>query len=67
MIVRNDQDWAAWDFANLQALQLSTRQTLLGIAPYLERLQSVVVNEFWTLVKVYPASDSASTGVLYPL
>jgi len=40
MIVRNDQDWAAWDFANLQALQLSTRQTLLGIAPYLERLQS---------------------------
>lgn len=26
MIVRNDQDWAAWDFANLQALQLSTRQ-----------------------------------------
>lgn len=33
MIVRNDQDWAAWDFANLQALQLPTRQTLLGIGP----------------------------------
>lgn len=28
MIVRNDQDWAAWDFANLQALQLSTRQLI---------------------------------------
>jgi hypothetical protein len=30
-------------------------------------VKAVVVNEFWTLVKVYPASDSASTGVLYPL
>lgn len=40
MIMRTDQDWAASDLPELQALQLSARQTLVGIAPYLERFHS---------------------------
>lgn len=40
MIERTDQDWTAWDLPELQALQLSARQTLVDIAPYLERFHS---------------------------
>jgi hypothetical protein len=40
MIARTDQDWAASGLPELQALQLSARQTLVGIAPYLERFHS---------------------------
>jgi hypothetical protein len=32
MIVHTDPDWSAWDLPRLQALQLSARQTLVGLA-----------------------------------
>ncbi|WOI75555.1 hypothetical protein R1K95_31045 [Pseudomonas aeruginosa] len=40
MIVHTDPDWSAWDLPRLQASQFSARQTLIGIAPYLERFHS---------------------------
>jgi hypothetical protein len=40
MIVRTDSDWTTWNHVELQALQLSARQTLVDIAPYLERFYS---------------------------
>lgn len=56
--------WQSWE----QRALLQTRGDVKPyVRPCIEVRHSVVVNEFWTLVKVYPASDSASTGVLYPL